>query len=141
MNLALFGGGSVDVLVCTDLAARGLDIPNVEHVVQFEFATNVVQYLHRLGRTGRAGGPGRVTHFYDPSSELQALIKSATEAGTNLDESFSRKRGFRKKVSRLAKDALAHPVALAHQRTPRAGWAGRARAGAAPPPPRTPCSP
>lgn len=59
----------------------GLDIPNVEHVVQFEFATNVVQYLHRLGRTGRAGGAGRVTHFFDPSSDLQMLIKKATENG------------------------------------------------------------
>ena len=73
----------------------------MEHVVQFEFATNVVQYLHRLGRTGRAGGAGRVTHFYDPSSELQGLIKRATESGEPLDESFSRKRGFRKKIKKV----------------------------------------
>jgi len=51
----------VKVLVCTDAAARGLDLPAVEHVVQAEFALNVVQHLHRNGRASRAGRLGRAT--------------------------------------------------------------------------------
>lgn len=41
------------VLVCTDVAARGLDTINVEHVIQYDVATDAASYLHRLGRTGR----------------------------------------------------------------------------------------
>jgi superfamily II DNA/RNA helicase len=43
--------GTVAVLVCTDAAARGLDIPLVDHVVQAEFAAGAVDFLHRVGRT------------------------------------------------------------------------------------------
>ena len=43
------------VLVCTDAAARGLDFGGVRHVVQADFAADAVQFLHRIGRTGRAG--------------------------------------------------------------------------------------
>ncbi|POM80615.1 DEAD/DEAH box RNA helicase, partial [Phytophthora palmivora] len=46
------------VVICTDIAARGLDTTKVNHVVQFEFASDVVSYLHRIGRTGRAGTTG-----------------------------------------------------------------------------------
>lgn len=96
-----FAEGTTDFLVCTDLASRGLDIQGVRHVVQFEFATNVVQHLHRIGRTGRAGSAGQATHFLSPLNEdLAGLIKAATESGSPLDESFSRKRGFRKKIKK-----------------------------------------
>lgn len=49
------------VVVCTDIAARGLDTTRVRHVVQYEFATDVVSHLHRIGRTARAGSAGRGT--------------------------------------------------------------------------------
>ena len=42
------------VLVCTDAAARGLDFPSITHVIQADFADNAVDFLHRIGRTGRA---------------------------------------------------------------------------------------
>lgn len=42
------------VLVCTDAAARGLDFPSISHVIQADFADNAVDFLHRIGRTGRA---------------------------------------------------------------------------------------
>ena len=85
------------LLVCTDLASRGLDVPCVQHVVQFEFATNVVAHLHRIGRTARAGQRGRATNFVDPDAE--ELVESIRSAGADtLASSFSRRRGFRKRV-------------------------------------------
>ncbi|GAB5359321.1 hypothetical protein AAMO2058_000534400 [Amorphochlora amoebiformis] len=87
------------VLVCTDLGARGLDIPDVQHVIQGQFATNVVQHLHRIGRATRAGRAGRATNFFDESNE--DLVGAILDAGEgNLDHSFSRRRGFRKTVRR-----------------------------------------
>ena len=46
-----FTSGELRVLICTDLASRGLDIPDVSHVIQLDFASNAVQVLHRTGRT------------------------------------------------------------------------------------------
>jgi len=94
-----FRSGKLPVLICTDMASRGLDIPNVSHVIQGEFATNVVQHLHRIGRAGRAGRAGKATALYDESS--QDLVNSILAAGDNvLDKSFSRRRGFRKKIKK-----------------------------------------
>lgn len=50
---ALRGSGGGRVLVCTDAAARGLDLPAITHVVQADFADNAVDFLHRIGRTAR----------------------------------------------------------------------------------------
>ena len=53
-----FKGGKVKYLVASDIAARGLDIPNVSHVINFDVPTNPEDYVHRIGRTGRAGKTG-----------------------------------------------------------------------------------
>ncbi|KAJ2334913.1 DEAD-box ATP-dependent RNA helicase 39, partial [Coemansia sp. RSA 2681] len=53
--------GSRKILVCTDLASRGLDTTCVTHVVLFDFPTTAIDYLHRSGRTARAGTRGKVT--------------------------------------------------------------------------------
>ena len=71
-SLRRFREGSVKIFVCTDSAARGLDLPQVRHVVQAEFALNVVQHQHRVGRASRAGRIGRATNFVFPSS--RALV-------------------------------------------------------------------
>jgi ATP-dependent RNA helicase RhlE len=57
--LAGFKNGSVKVLVATDIAARGLDIPLLPHVVNFELPNISEDYVHRIGRTGRAGANGK----------------------------------------------------------------------------------
>jgi superfamily II DNA/RNA helicase len=53
-----FRGGEVHFLVATDLAARGLDIAGIDHVVNFDVPVAPEDYIHRVGRTGRAGQPG-----------------------------------------------------------------------------------
>ena len=53
--LQRFADGSVRVLVCTDILARGIDTLEAAHVIQAEFATDATSHLHRVGRTGRAG--------------------------------------------------------------------------------------
>jgi len=83
--LESFQTGESRVIVCTDHASRGLDLPYVRHVIQGEFATNVVQYLHRIGRCSRAGRKGFATNFFDVRSEdLVNAIVSGGEANESL---------------------------------------------------------
>eukprot|EP00899_Mesostigma_viride_P000443 jgi/Mesvir1/1039/Mv17563-RA.1 len=63
--LADFRKGKVRVLVATDVAARGLDIPHVAHVINYDLPNNIDDYVHRIGRTGRAGKHGRATAFFN----------------------------------------------------------------------------
>ena len=57
-TLEKFKGGDIKILVCSDVAARGLDIPSVTHVFNFDVPTHAEDYVHRIGRTGRAGRSG-----------------------------------------------------------------------------------
>lgn len=89
------------VLVCTDAAARGVDIPNVLHVIQADFATSAVDFLHRVGRTARAGQIGLVTSMYTESNrELVDAVRRAGELGQPVETAFSRKRSFRNKLKK-----------------------------------------
>lgn len=63
--LKQFKDGRVKVLVATDVAARGLDIPNVSHVINFDTPQNYEDYVHRIGRTGRAGASGYAFTFIE----------------------------------------------------------------------------
>jgi ATP-dependent RNA helicase DeaD len=58
-----FREGSLDVLIATNVAARGLDIPEITHVVNYDVPQNVEEYVHRVGRTGRAGRDGKAITF------------------------------------------------------------------------------
>jgi len=62
-TLAQFKDGSLSILVATDVAARGLDIPNVSHVINFEIPQTYDTYVHRIGRTGRASARGTALTF------------------------------------------------------------------------------
>lgn len=100
-RLVRLAEGDVAVLVCTDSAARGVDVPGVSHVIQAEFAGNAVDYLHRIGRTARCGADGRVTNLYsDNSVDLVAAVREAEEKGLPVEGAFSRKRSFRKKYKK-----------------------------------------
>ncbi|WP_431680314.1 DEAD/DEAH box helicase [Kitasatospora sp. KL5] len=63
--LRAFRNGKVDVLVCTDVAARGIDVEGVTHVINYQCPEDEKTYLHRIGRTGRAGASGTAVTLVD----------------------------------------------------------------------------
>ena len=67
-------GGRTSVLVATDVAARGLDVRSIKQVINFDMPTNMEDYVHRIGRTGRAGAKGESHSFLNPTTE-EALVK------------------------------------------------------------------
>ena len=62
-SLAQFRTGNVNILIATNVAARGLDIKNISHVINFDMAETSEDYVHRIGRTGRAGLSGVALSF------------------------------------------------------------------------------
>jgi ATP-dependent RNA helicase DeaD len=75
-----FKSGRVPILVATDVAARGLDIVAVTHIVNFDVPTSPDVYVHRIGRTGRVGRTGRAITFVEPRQrkELEAIERHAS---------------------------------------------------------------
>lgn len=65
-----FTSGRAKIMVATDVAARGLDIPNVAHVINMDLPTDLDTYTHRIGRTGRAGKHGVATSFWNEGNQL-----------------------------------------------------------------------
>jgi superfamily II DNA/RNA helicase len=75
-TLERFRAGADQILVCSDVAARGLDLPKVSHVFNFDVPTNPEDYIHRIGRTGRAGRSGRSFTLVTPQDgKLLAAIE------------------------------------------------------------------
>ena len=73
-----FRSGKTPVLVATAVASRGLDIPNVTHVVNYDLPKDIDDYVHRIGRTGRAGNVGKSTAFFNMSQD-KGIIKELHE--------------------------------------------------------------
>jgi superfamily II DNA/RNA helicase len=94
------------ILVCTDIAARGLDVPEVDHVIMFDFPLNPIDYLHRAGRTARGvnqqqgssvgrAGSGRVSALISKRDRVLAMaIEGAVQRGEPLDGLSSRKTDY-----------------------------------------------
>ncbi|MEM9790177.1 MAG: DEAD/DEAH box helicase, partial [Planctomycetota bacterium] len=79
-----FRDGTVGVLVATDVAARGIDVEDVTHVVNYDLAEDPESYVHRIGRTARAGAEGHAIAFCDPGEHAQ-LIDIERHLKTALD--------------------------------------------------------
>ncbi|KAF5753835.1 putative RNA helicase [Helianthus annuus] len=84
--LQLFKDGTSPLLIATDVAARGLDIPDVEVVINYSFPLTTEDYVHRIGRTGRAGKKGVAHTFFMKENKALSgeLINVLREAGQNV---------------------------------------------------------
>ena len=71
--------GALDIVIATDVAARGIDVPRISHVVNYDIPYDTEAYVHRIGRTGRAGREGQAILFVAPR-EMRMLyaIEQAT---------------------------------------------------------------
>lgn len=93
--LEMFRNGRCPILVATAVAARGLDIPNVTHVVNYDLPTDIDDYVHRIGRTGRAGNTGLSTAFFNRGNrgivrDLMELLKEAHQEVPTFLEAVAR---------------------------------------------------
>jgi len=77
--------GEKDVLVATDVASKGLDFPNIQHVINYDLPEEIENYVHRIGRTGRSGKTGIATTFINKNQkelillDLKHLLKEAKQ--------------------------------------------------------------
>ncbi len=72
-TMRAFRGGKLEILLATDIAARGIDIDDLTHVIHLELPDTVDQYIHRSGRTGRMGKEGTVVSLVTPQEERKLL--------------------------------------------------------------------
>lgn len=87
--LRTFKQGETPVLVATNVAARGLDIPGVTHVINMEMPKDIDEYVHRIGRTGRCGNKGKATSFFDEDRDSEMaphLIKILSNANQQVPD-------------------------------------------------------
>jgi ATP-dependent RNA helicase DeaD len=104
--------GKLDILVATDVAARGLDIERISHVINFDIPLDTESYIHRIGRTGRAGRSGEAILFVTPRERrLLGAIERATKSPMEAMEipkasDVNKKRvlNFKEKIT----DTIAH---------------------------------
>ncbi|KAJ1361849.1 Sphingosine N-acyltransferase [Parelaphostrongylus tenuis] len=87
-QLKSFRSGVAQILVATAVAERGLDIPNVKHVINYDLPTEIDEYVHRIGRTGRAGNIGLATSFFNEMNCKIAgdLVKLMIEANQEIPD-------------------------------------------------------
>ncbi|HLT41278.1 MAG TPA: DEAD/DEAH box helicase [Sphingobacteriaceae bacterium] len=101
-SIAAFKEGRIRILVATDVAARGLDISDVSHVINFEVPIIVEDYVHRIGRTGRALKSGEAITFCNPAEEynlnlIEKLIKQKVPVKEIPKEVFIEKTPYEEK--------------------------------------------
>lgn len=97
--LEMFRNGHCPILVATAVAARGLDIPNVTHVINYDLPTDIDDYVHRIGRTGRAGNVGMSTAFFNRGNrgvvrDLIDLLKEANQEVPSFLEAIARENSY-----------------------------------------------
>ena len=80
--LKKFADGEWPLMIATDVAARGLDITGVTHVLNFDMPRDVENYVHRIGRTGRAGRAGAAITFWNPACEQTRGSHAARPRGS-----------------------------------------------------------
>ncbi len=71
-----FSSGRVRILVATDIAARGIDVPDISHVINYELPDDAENYVHRIGRTGRNGASGTAITLCDGTERSKLVMSS-----------------------------------------------------------------
>jgi ATP-dependent RNA helicase DDX27 len=84
-SITAFKNLEVPVLICTDLASRGLDIPKIEVVINYDMPKSHEVYLHRVGRTARAGRQGKSISFVGEATSERAVVKDAIKSAAAAD--------------------------------------------------------
>jgi ATP-dependent RNA helicase DeaD len=124
-------GGQVEIVVATDVAARGLDIGRISHVVNYDIASDPETYLHRIGRTGRAGRAGHALLFVTPREqrmlrEIERFTRQRIEAmkmPTPADAAARRAALFKERIRRTLKEEDLEPyLALVEEVAEEGGY-------------------
>ncbi|WP_372885946.1 DEAD/DEAH box helicase [Shimia sp.] len=123
-TLDAFRNGELRILVASDVAARGLDVPSVSHVFNFDVPGHAEDYVHRIGRTGRAGREGKAFTICGPRDEkafdaIEKLIQKEIPRVGNPSEPEPRKS------RRKSEDETAVQAAAAEEETPKASRRAR----------------
>src|SRR5579863_4188367 len=113
--LDAFRGGAVQLLVCSDVAARGLDIPDVSHVINYDPPHHAEDYVHRIGRTGRAGKSGEA---------LTIVARADQKAIAEIEKLIARKIDWQEGAQLPPDDEAEAP---AHEHSRRGRGASRPR--------------
>ena len=127
--ISAFRNQKFRVLVATDVAARGLDIPHIEHVVNYDLPQNPEDYIHRIGRTARAGAEGHAVNFISTADgikwrAIQRLLNPGAKPD-KLDDHRGKGRGKPK-----GKGSYNSPNGEQRKRKPQ-GWNPRKKQSAA----------
>ncbi len=112
MTINKFKSGKLDILVATDVAARGLDVERISHVINYDIPHDTESYVHRIGRTGRAGRSGQAILFVAPREQrLLRAIENATRQKIEKMELPSTELINDKRVARF-KQSITDTLAL-----------------------------
>jgi len=99
MVLADFKSGKRPIMIATDVAARGIDVKDVKAVINYDFPGNIEDYIHRIGRTGRAGAKGMAHTFMDAGGKdgkyARALADILLKAGQKMTRELAQMAGVR----------------------------------------------
>jgi len=113
--LARFKTGQIRVLVATDIAARGIDVDSISHVINYDLPNTPETYVHRIGRTARAGAEGDAVSFCSaPERDCLSAIEKMVRAVIPVERSHS----FHSKAAELATGADARPLPKGGGRKP-----------------------
>ncbi|HEV7233748.1 MAG TPA: DEAD/DEAH box helicase [Sphingorhabdus sp.] len=118
--LQAFRAGQIKILVATDIAARGIDVPGVSHVFNFELPNVPEQYVHRIGRTARAGADGIAISFV--ADDERAYLKDIERLTKVRAMQVGLPEGFRQMVAAMPKPVA--PPRSEQQQRQRLGYAG-----------------
>src|SRR3954469_22893977 len=118
--IAAFKSGEMKVLIATDIAARGIDIPNVSHVINFDLPDVPEQYVHRIGRTARAGAAGIAIAFcsHEERGNLKDIERTTRQkiAVTPLPAGFAQAAEALKRLKPAPAQCIERPATKAHRR-------------------------